>query len=141
MSQKELVGRELYRQRSCEDEAEHLTIKRRRQKLTSWFSVSQWQSECLLPPSLHWTISKTAHTLHHFHHANIPRSLMLKTPDTVLLVLRCLILFSIGLDDSPSEVAESICSRSSPSDLMLMGWAAVVVTPSFVSCSMVGVGG
>lgn len=63
---------------------------------------------------------------------------MLKTPDTVLLVLRCLILFSIGLEESPSEVAESTCSRSRPSVLMFMGWAAVVVVPSFVSCSMIG---
>lgn len=70
---------------------------------------------------------------------DIPSSLMLKTPDTVLLVLRCFILFSIGLEESPSEVAESTCSRSSPSDLILMGSVAVVVIQSFVSCSMVGV--
>lgn len=43
---------------------------------------------------------------------NSPRSLMLKTPETVLLVLRCLISFlSLG-EAGTSEMAESTLLRS-----------------------------
>lgn len=41
---------------------------------------------------------------------NLPRSLILKTPETVLLVRRCLIFDSVG-EASPCSMAESTLDR------------------------------
>jgi hypothetical protein len=53
---------------------------------------------------------------------NLPRSLMLKTPLTVLLVLRCLILLSDG-EAGVSSTAEST---------LLRGWVAISMAADMV---------
>jgi hypothetical protein len=53
---------------------------------------------------------------------NSPRSLMLKTPLTVLLVLRCLILLSDG-EAGVSSTAEST---------LLRGWVAISMAADMV---------
>ena len=56
-------------------------------------------------------------------HQHIPRSLMLKTPDTVLLVLRCLISFlSLG-DAGTSEMAESTLLKSA----LVESWTSAAI--------------
>lgn len=50
--------------------------------------------------------------------------MMLKTPETVLLVRRCLILDSVG-EASPWEMAESTFERGISISVDMVGWLKV----------------